>query len=421
MIALADCNTFCASVERALHPGLKGKPVCVLSSNDGNIVALTAEAKALGLKRGDPFFKVSDIIERNGVAVFSGNLMLYAAMSKRVQSIMRRTVEHTECYSIDEQFLYLDGYEKHYDIVELMHGMVNQIALWTDIPVSVGIAKTKTLAKIASKFAKHYKGYRGVCIIDTDEKRRKALSMSDLADIWGIGPRSFAKLSSLGVTTPLQLADKPGEWVRKHFHKPGYQTWLELNGHPCIDTSELLRRQTITTSRSFGNMISSKEDLKASVASFAASCCSTLRGQDSAAGRISVFACSNRFREDLPQYGEIATKKLSVPSADTLEITAAAMELVERIYCPGILFKKSGVILSDIVPGCCHHILFDPVERREERLKLSETLDTMNHKYGIRTVRLAMAGSDKEIWKNKKEHLTPNYLTDIDQIMMIQI
>ena len=272
MIALADCNTFFASVERALHPGLKGKPVCVLSSNDGNIVALTSEAKALGLKRGDPFFKVEDIIERNGVAVFSGNLMLYAAMSKRVQNIMRRTVEHTECYSIDEQFLYLDGYEKHYDLVELMHGMVRQIALWTDIPVSVGIAKTKTLAKIASKFAKKYKGYDGVCMIDTDAKRRKALSMFDLADVWGIGPRTFAKLYSLGVTTPMQFADKPGEWVRRHFNKPGYQTWLELNGHPCIDTSEVLRRQTISTSRSFGKMISSKEDLKASVASFAASC-----------------------------------------------------------------------------------------------------------------------------------------------------
>ena len=183
MIALADCNTFFASVERTLHPGLKGKPVCVLSSNDGNIVALTAEAKALGLRRGDPFFKVKEIIERNGVAVFSGNLMLYAAMSKRVQSIMRRTVERTECYSIDEQFLYLDGYEKHYDLVELMRGMVKQIALCTDIPVSVGIARTKTLAKIASKFAKQYKGYEGVCMIDTDAKRRKALSMFDLADV----------------------------------------------------------------------------------------------------------------------------------------------------------------------------------------------------------------------------------------------
>ena len=421
MIALADCNTFFASVERALHPGLKGKPVCVLSSNDGNIVALTTEAKALGLRRGDPFFKVKDIIERNGVAVFSGNLMLYAAMSKRVQSIMQRTVEHTECYSIDEQFLYLDSYEKHFDLVELMRGMVNQIALWTDIPVSVGIAKTKTLAKIASKFAKQYKGYGGVCMIDTDGKRRKALSMFELSDVWGIGPGTFAKLNSLGVDTPLQLADKPGEWVQRHFHKPGYQTWLELNGYPCIDTSEILRRQTITTSRSFGKMISSIEDLKASVASFASSCCSTLRGQDSAAGCVSVFACSNRFREDLPQYGNIATRKLPVPSSDTLEITAAAMELVEKIYREGVLFKKSGVILSDIVPGCCHHILFDPVARREERVELSQTLDRMNHKYGLRTIGLAVAGSDREVWKNKKEHLTPNYLTDIDQIMTVRI
>lgn len=421
MIALADCNTFFASVERALHPGLRGKPVCVLSSNDGNIVALTTEAKALGIRRGDPYFKAKDIIERNGVAVFSGNLMLYAAMSKRVQSIMRRTVERTECYSIDEQFLYLDGYEKHYDLVDLMRGMVEQIALWTDIPVSVGIAKTKTLAKVASKFAKQYRGYGGVCMIDTEAKRRKALSMFDLADIWGIGPRNFAKLSALGVNTPLQLADKPGEWVYRHLHKPGFQTWLELNGHPCIDTSEIVRRQTITTSRSFGNMISTREELKASVASFASSCCSTLRGQDSAAGCVSVFACSNRFREDLPQYWNMATQRLIVPSADTLEITAAAMELADRIYRPGILFKKSGVLLSDITAGCCHHTLFDPVQKREERVELSQTLDRMNHKYGVRTVGLAVAGSGNENWKNKKDHLTPNYLTDIDQIMTVQI
>ncbi|MCI6427462.1 MAG: Y-family DNA polymerase [Rikenellaceae bacterium] len=421
MIALADCNSFFASVERALHPGLKGKPVCVLSSNDGNIVALTTEAKELGLRRGDPYFKVKDLMEKNGVAVFSGNLMLYAAMSKRVQSIMRRTVAHTECYSIDEQFLYLDGYEKHFDLVEMMRGMVNQIALWTDIPVSVGIAGTKTLAKIASKFAKQYKGYEGVCLIDTDAKRRKALSMFDLADVWGIGPRTFAKLNFLGVTTPLQLADKPGEWVRRHFHKPGYQTWLELNGHPCIDTSDILQRQTITTSRSFGKMISTKEDLKASMASFAASCCSTLRGQDSAAGCVSVFACSNRFREDLPQYWNIATEKLSVPSADTLEITAAAMELVERIYRPGILFKKSGVILSNIVPGCCHHILFDPVEKREARIELSRTMDKLNQRYGLNALSLAITGRPDASWKVRKDFPTPNYLTDIDQIMTVQL
>ena len=421
MIALADCNTFFASVERVFHAGLRGKPVCVLSSNDGNIVALTSEAKALGIRRGAPFFQVKDVIEKNNVAVFSGNLMLYDAMSKRVQSIMRKTVERTESYSIDEQFLYLDGYEKNYDLVKLMRGMVRQIALWTDIPVSVGIARTKTLAKVASKFAKKYRGYESVCMIDTEEKRRKALSMFELADIWGIGPRSFAKLQALGITTPLQFADKPGDWVLRQFHKPGYQTWLELNGHPCIDTSEIIRRQTISTSRSFGKMISDAEQLRASVATFAASCCNTLRAQESAAGSVSVFACSNRFREDLQQYSNIATMRLDSPSSDTLEITEAAIRLADRIYRPGIQFKKSGVILSDIIPGLTHHILFDPIPKRDERAELSTAIDRMNRKYGLKAVGLAVAGYGNADWKNRKEHLTPNYLTDIDQIMTVDI
>lgn len=421
MIALADCNTFFASVERVFHAGLRGKPVCVLSSNDGNIVALTAEAKALGIRRGAPFFQVKDVIEKNNVAVFSGNIMLYEAMSKRVQSIMRKTVERTENYSIDEQFLYLDGYENNYDLVKLMREMVRQIALWTDIPVSVGIARTKTLAKVASKFAKKYRGYESVCMIDTEEKRRKALSMFELADIWGIGPRSFAKLQALGITTPLQFADKPGDWVLRQFHKPGYQTWLELNGHPCIDTSEIIRRQTISTSRSFGKMISDAEQLRASVATFAASCCNTLRAQESAAGSVSVFACSNRFREDLQQYSNIATMRLDSPSSDTLEITEAAIRLADRIYRPGIQFKKSGVILSDIIPGLTHHILFDPIPKRDERAELSTAIDRMNRKYGLKTVGLAVTGYGNADWKNRKEHLTPNYLTDIDQIMTVDI
>lgn len=421
MIALADCNTFFASVERVFHAGLRGKPVCVLSSNDGNIVALTAEAKALGIRRGAPFFQVKDVIEKNNVAVFSGNIMLYEAMSKRVQSIMRKTVERTENYSIDEQFLYLDGYEKNYNLVKLMRGMVRQIALWTDIPVSVGIARTKTLAKVASKFAKKYRGYESVCMIDTEEKRRKALSMFELADIWGIGPRSFAKLQALGITTPLQFADKPGDWVLRQFHRPGYQTWLELNGHPCIDTSEIIRRQTISTSRSFGKMISDAEQLRASVATFAASCCNTLRAQESAAGSVSVFACSNRFREDLQQYSNIATMRLDSPSSDTLEITEAAIRLADRIYRPGIQFKKSGVILSDIIPGLTHHILFDPIPKRDERAELSTAIDRMNRKYGLKAVGLAVAGYGNADWKNRKEHVTPNYLTDIDQIMTVDI
>lgn len=421
MIALADCNTFFASVEKVFHPGLNGKPVCVLSSNDGNIVALTAEAKALGIQRGAPFFQVKDIIEKNHVAVFSSNIMLYAAMSKRVQSIMRKTVAKTESYSIDEQFLYLDGYDKYCDQVQLMRDMVQKIKLWTDIPVSVGIARTKTLAKVASKFAKKYKGYHGVCMIDTDEKRRKALSMFDLADVWGIGRRAFEKLTSLGVTSPLQFADKPGDWVQKYFHKPGYQTWLELNGTPCISTEEIHKRQSISTSRSFGEMISSKDQLKASVAAFASSCANTLRSQGSSAGAVSVFACSNRFREDLEQYANFGTAILEVPSADTLEITNAALKVVDEIYKPGIMYKKSGVILSHIVSGTVQQVLFDPVPNREERVILSETIDSVNHKYGLKTVRLAVEGEKNEKWKVKSEHRTPNYLTDIEELMTIHI
>lgn len=421
MVALVDCNTFFASVERVFHPGLKGKPVCVLSSNDGNIVALTAEAKTLGIRRGDPFFKVKDIIERNNVAIFSGNIMLYAAMSSRIHSIMKRSVERSEVYSIDEMFLYLDGYEKHYDLEEYMRNLAEKIILWTDVPVSIGVAPTKTLAKIGSKYAKKYKGYRRVCMIDSEEKRRKALELFDLADVWGVGPRTYEKLVSLGVTNPLQFADKPGEWVNRHFHKPGYQTWLELNGHPCISTEEIRNRQSITTSRSFGEMITDLDSLKASVASFAASCCNTLRGQKSLAKTVTVFVCSNRFREDLPQYFNASTVELAVPTADTIEITDAVLKIVQKLFKPGIHYKKSGVILGKISTGFIQQEIFDPIPNRDERLTLSKSLDVLNHKYGLKTVRLAVEGDKNEVWKVKSEHRTPNHLTDIDEIMTIQI
>ncbi len=197
MIALVDCNSFFCSVEKVFHPGLNGKPVCVLSCNDGCIVALTPEAKALGLRRGDPIFKKKDIVQHYGVKLFSTNMYLYAAMSKRVNNILRSAVPHSEVYSIDESFLYLDGLEKYHDLEDYMRGVVEKVRLYTDIPVSVGIAHTKTLAKIGSKFAKQYKGYHSVCMIDNEEKRRKALALFDLSDVWGIGKQTLAKLNYL--------------------------------------------------------------------------------------------------------------------------------------------------------------------------------------------------------------------------------
>ena len=422
MWALIDCNSFFASVERVFHPGLRRRPVCVLSSNDGIIVALTPEAKALGLHRGDALFKVRGTVEKGGVAVFSTNMMLYSAMSRRVTEIIRQSVDVVENYSIDESFANLDGYESHYDVEEYMRGVADRICLWTDIPVSVGIAPTKTLAKIGSKFAKRYPGYRSVCMIDSDEKRRKALGIFDLADVWGVGGRTLERLRGLGVNTPLEFADKPGEWVRRHFSKPGMETWKELNGCSCIDTSEMLMRRNITTSRSFGEMVMSLEQLKASVATFAASCANKLRGQTSAAGTVTVFLCSNFFREDLEQYYNAETLSFYVPTADTIEITDAALEITKRIFKPGVRYKKSGVMLGRIVPlSSVQPGLFDSVRNRAERLELSRRMDGLNRKYGPKTVSLGVEGEKRQPWKVKSEHRSGNYLTDINEILTINI
>ncbi|MGN1246126.1 MAG: Y-family DNA polymerase, partial [Muribaculaceae bacterium] len=422
MIALVDCNSFFCSVEKVFHPGLNGKPVCVLSSNDGCIVALTPEAKALGLTRGTPIFKVRDIVDAHHVHIFSGNMPLYAAMSRRVTSILRKSVAHVENYSIDESFCYLDGYNRIESPENFMRSVALRVKRFTDIPVSIGIAPSKNLAKIGSKFAKKYPGYHSVCVIDTDAKRRTALSLSKLDDIWGIGRSTLAKLSYLGVQSPLAFADKPEHWVRSNFHLPGVRTWLELNGHPCIDTSEILRRQTIRTSRSFGNMIPDIATLSESVAHFAASCANTLRGQNTLARTVSVFIMSNHFRNDLQQHVGFDSLQLPVATADTMEITAAAIKILNRLFRPGILYKKAGVELTDISSATPHQLhLFDNIANRPERASLMSTIDSLNHRYGSRSLRLAIEGEANSPWRVKCEHRSQNYLTNINEILTVHI
>lgn len=421
MFALVDCNSFFCSVEKVFHPGLEGKPVCVLSNNDGCIVALTPEAKAVGLHRGDPIFKVKDLVKAHDVHVFSTNMYLYAAMSQRVTSILRGCIQKVDNYSIDESFCDLSGYGEHYDPVAFMREVVERIRLWTDIPVSVGIAPSKTLAKMGSKFAKQYPGYRSVCMIDTDEKRRKALALFELSDVWGIGRSTLEELNYHGIQTPLEFADKKESWVRAHFRKPGVQTWMELNGIPCIDTTEQLRNKTICTSRSFGEMIGNLDALKSSVASFASACANKLRGQRSGARTVTVFVSSNRFREDLPQYRNAASETLLLPTSDTLEITRTAMRLTEQLYRPGILYKKSGVIVSDITDmGILQQDLFDPVRNRTERAELMQAIDRINRRFGLKTVRLSIEGDPKDTWHSRHEHQSPNYLTDINEILTVR-
>ena len=422
MFALVDCNSFFCSVEKVFHPGLDGRPVCVLSSNDGCIVALTPEAKAVGLHRGDPIFKMKDIVEKHQVILFSTNMPLYAAMSRRVTSILRLSVHHVENYSIDESFCDLKSFGEHFDLTKLMREVRQRIKLWTDIPVSIGIAPSKTLAKMGSKFAKQYQGYRGVCMIDTEEKRRKALEIFALSDVWGIGRRTLEVLNYYGVHTPLQFADKKESWVRAHFHQPGVQTWMELNGIPCIDTSEVIRNQNICTSRNFGDMVSDLPSLKASVASFASSCANKLRGQQSVCQSVTVFVSSNSFRTDLPQYGNAATVLLATPTADTLEINKAAMQCLESVYLPGIMYKKSGVLLGKISPAYPAQMeLFNSPVRRMRRENLMHALDDINQRYGAKTLHLAVEDCGHQPWHVKCEHRSPNYLTDINEILTIRI
>lgn len=422
MIALVDCNSFFCSVEKVFHPGLQHKPVCVLSSNDGCIVALTPEAKALGLRRGDPLFKVRDIVEHNQVKLFSTNMYLYAAMSQRVNRILRAAVPHTEVYSIDESFLYLDGLETYHDLVGYMRSLVERVQLFTDIPVSVGIAPSKTLAKMGSKFAKQYKGYRSVCLIDSEAKRRKALELFPLAEVWGIGKQTLAKLHYLDIRTPLQFADQKEGWVRRHFHRNGVQTWMELNGIPCIDTAEVAQRQTICSSRSFGEMVSDWESLREAVAHFAATGANKLRGQHSLAGSVTVFIHSNRFREDLPQYGNASTQTLLVPTADTLEITRAALAGLKQIFRPGISYKKAGVILEQITDAAAlQQNLFDEVHNRSERHQLMKRIDELNHRFGLKKIHLAVEDGKRHSWQAKKEYCSGNYLSDINEVLTIKI
>jgi DNA polymerase V len=422
MFALVDCNSFFCSVEKAFHPGLDGKAVCVLSSNDGCIVALTPEAKALGLHRGDPIFKVRDIVDHNDVVLFSTNMYLYAAMSKRVTNILRNSIYHVENYSIDESFCWLDGYERCYDIEEYMRSVANKIKIWTDIPVSVGIAPSKTLAKMGSKFAKQYKGYRSVCMIDTEDKRRKALELFDLSDVWGVGRRTFEKLNYYGIHTALQFADKSESWVRSHFNLPTIRTWRELNGIPCIDTAEVIQNQSICTSRSFGEMVTDLSHLEESVATFAGSCANKLRGQRSVATTITVFITSNRFREDLQQYANAQTLTLPVATSDTLEITKGALSILREIYQPGICYKKSGVILSGISNAkVIQQSLFDQIKNRPQRKELMNAIDDLNHRYGLKSIRLAVEGEGQLPWQVKCEHRSGNYLSNINEILTINI
>ena len=301
LIGLADCNNFFVSCERVFCPSLNGVPVVVLSNNDGCIIARSNEAKKLGFKMGEPFFQAKLRIEQHGVAVFSSNYNLYGDMSRRVMSLLRKMTPSIEQYSIDECFLDMSNMGTPEETRARGLEIVKRVGKGTGIPISIGIATTRTLAKLASKYAKKYPGYHQCCLIDTEEKRRKALAGMPIEDIWGIGRKQTQQLHELGIYRALDFAEKSKAWVRGHFNITTVRTWMEMNGISCIDTYEPPQKQSICTSRSFPDQgITDHNILVEAVANFASRCGKKLREQHSLCGQLTVFAYTSRFNENEP-------------------------------------------------------------------------------------------------------------------------
>ncbi len=417
MVGLVDCNNFFVSCERVFNPSLRNSPAVVLSNNDGCVIARSNEAKALGLKMGDPLFKVRDLLERNNVAVFSSNYVLYGDMSSRVMTLLSELTPGISQYSIDECFVDLEGAS---DLPELGRTVVRTILQGTGIPVTMGIAPSKTLAKVASHFGKRHSAYQGVCIIDTEEKREKALRLLDISDVWGIGRRNTAKLRDLGIHTAYDLTQRSKDWVQRQLTIAGVRTWKELLGEDCIDIDDLPQKQSICTSRSFPEQgLSEQGPLEEAVANFAASCSRKLREQHSVCRLLTVFANTSRFRDDATSHIINQTIQFPTPTSDLGEMVSAATNVIRRQFRKGSLYKKAGVIVWNILnDDAVQGDLFDPVDRKKRSI-LSKTIDDINRSNGHNAVRVAVQGSDKS-WHMKCEHRSQRYTTNLREVISVK-
>ncbi len=421
MFGLVDCNNFFVSCERVFRPDLVGRPVVVLSNNDGCVIARSNEAKALGLKMGDPFFQVRPLLEREGVAVFSSNYTLYGDMSRRVMSLLSRYTPRQEIYSIDECFLCLDGMGDGERLKAYGEEIVRTVTRGTGIPVSMGIAPTRTLAKVASKFAKKYPGYHGVAVIDTEERRQKALRLFDVGDVWGIGRRMRQRLAEAGITTAWDFTQRRADWVQRQFTITGLRTWKELRGTPSIELDELPLQRSLCTSRSFPDRgISDRAALEEAVANFAAECARKLRERHAAAGQLLVFAYTSRFRTDEPSDVIQQNMPLLVATNDPRELIKAAISGLRAHYKEGTYwYKKAGVVCYDLVPeGAVQGHLFDTVDRPGQK-RLLEAIDSINRKNGTGTVRVASQGNLPNFGL-RTAFLSRRFTTNLDEVIQVK-
>ena len=418
MFALIDCNNFYASCERVFRPELNGVPIVVLSNNDGCVVARSNEAKALDIPMGAPAFEYEKMFEKHGVQVFSSNYALYGDMSARVMTILGAFCPDLEVYSIDEAFLSFDGF-KHFDLQKIGIEMRKKVQKCTGIPVSVGFAPTKALAKVANRIAKKFPELGGVYIIDTVEKLQKAIKWLKIEDVWGIGRQHAKRLNAQGIRTALDFTLMSDAWVKKNMSIVGLRLKKELSGIRTLELDEISDKKSITCTRSFDKNYSTYDEIKERIVTYATICAEKLRKQDCCCNVLQIFIVTNFFRQDQPQYSMTISVDLPFPTNSSIELAEFAIQALKRIYKPGYGYKKAGVIVLELTPEDSKQtMIFENSDPKH--LELMAMMDKLNKVYGQQKVKLAAQDLDR-VWKMKRERLSRRYTTRLDEIIQIKV
>lgn len=419
MYALVDCNNFFVSCERVFRPDLRDKPVVVLSGNDGCVVARSNEVKKLGIKMGVPFYQIQKEVEKYGIVHFSSNFALYGDLSSRIMRILSRYTDDLQQYSIDEAFMDLSYLHDADEAKVLCERIRAEILRGIGVPVSIGIAPTKTLCKVASHYAKKYDGYRGVCVIDSEERRLKALSQYGIDEVWGVGRQSLAKLQAAGVQTALDFANKTAVFAKNLMHQPGLNTWRELNGEDCISVRDLPEKQSITCSRTFAHGVTDRDLLEQAMCQFCANVAEKLRRQHTVCRQMIIFAHTSRFQEQ--QCIIQATVTFPTPTANTQEMTEALLREVRTQWKPNTPYKRAGVIVLNVSSDSgVQQSLFDTRDRQRDQ-RLQQTIDEINRRQGKHAI-----GFTPNIPTEKAAELydvgakSPAYTTRIEDIITLK-
>ncbi|QGN37812.1 Y-family DNA polymerase [Klebsiella oxytoca] len=421
MLALCDVNSFYASCETVFRPDLKGRPVVVLSNNDGCVIARSAEAKPF-VKMGEPYFKQKDMFSRHGIIAFSSNYELYADMSNRVMTTLEELAPRCEIYSIDEAFCDLTGVRNCRDLTDFGREIRETVHRRTHLTVGVGIAQTKTLAKLANHAAKQWQRQTGgVVDLSNLERQRKLMALLPVDEVWGVGRRISKKLEAMGIDTVLKLADTDIRFIRKHFNVVLERTVRELRGEPCLGLEEFAPvKQEIVCSRSFGERVTEYEQMRQAICSYASRAAEKLRGEHQYCRFISAFVKTSPFALNEPYYGNSASVKLLTPTQDSRDIITAATKCLDAIWRDGQRYQKAGVMLGDFYSqGVAQLNLFDENAPRQNSEKLMEVLDHLNAKDGRGTLYFAGQGI-QAAWQMKREMLSPRYTTRYSDLLKVR-